>query len=213
MLRLEIKNRFDTKSSVYFKICRDNYQSYEKYCSSDIAMRQSPRKESLQYWSGLFRLQMNMSECNMIATIFGALCLESFIYDYAAIHFSDTYTRNYLEKVGFISKWVIIPKLVTGKDFPTASQAFAMLKKLKKTRDDLVHAKSKSMPTATEIKKMLDEGKKLVFDLEKGVKQHMLNPYQTVIDVLTELRNLEDELEYKCWELVKVRKRSDYLKD
>lgn len=176
-------------------------------------MRQSHKKESLQYWSQRIMLGIKMSEYRVIATVFGALCLEAFIYDYAAIHFSDTHTRKYLEKVGFISKWVIIPKLVAGRDFPTNSQAFALLVELKRERDKLIHAKSKPMPNKDEINKLVKKGKKAILLFEKGIKPHDLNPYQTIIEVLTELRNLEDEVEDKWWELVEVRKKSDYLKD
>jgi len=159
----------------------------------------------------IFELGVKMFEYRVIATIFGALCLEAFIYDYAAIHFSDTHARKYLEKVGFISKWVIIPKLVTGSDFPTDSQAFELLLKLNKERDRLVHAKSKPMPSKDEIKKMVEVGKKLTLLFEKGIKPHELNPYQIVIDVLTKLRELENEgAVTKCWELKEVRLKDEH---
>lgn len=202
---LQIENRYDTKSSMYFDICRDNYQRFEEYRSQYTAMGGRLRRKDFLSpdWIQCFRLGIKMFEHKVIATVFGALCLEAFIYDYAAIHFSDTHTRKYLEKVGFISKWVIIPKLVTRRDFPTDSQAFELLVKLNKERDRLVHAKSKPMPSKDEIKKMVEEGKRVKFLFEEGSKSHELNPYQIVIEVLNKLRKLENEgAVTKCWELL-----------
>jgi len=210
---LEIGNRFDTKSSMYFNICRDNYQRFEEYRSQYTAMGDREvelRDVPLRHWIWYFMLRRKIFEYQVTATVFGALCLEAFIYDYAAIHFSDTYTRRYLEKVGFISKWVIIPKLVTRRDFPTDSQAFELLVKLNRERDRLVHAKSKPMPSKDEIKKMVEEGKRAKLLFEEGSKSHELNPYQIVIEVLNKLRKLENEgAVTKCWELREARLKDE----
>ncbi len=46
--------------------------------------------------------------------VFAGMCLEAEAYDYAAIHLTDAYTTAHLDKLDLISKWVLIPKLITG---------------------------------------------------------------------------------------------------
>lgn len=127
------------------------------------------------------------------AIVFGAMCLEAFIYDYAATHFTDTYVGNYLDSLDFVSKWVIVPKLVTGKDFPTNTQAFELLRRLCKERNKLVHAKSKPVPSDNELAKMIEES-------TQENRSNTFNPYQAITEALTELRNLDgDEIATRWW--------------
>jgi len=198
VFKLQIKGRFDSKSSLYFDICRESYKDFEKYNAEFLKKIKNRNTLASHNWSDLLELSEIRRRCWVQAIIFGALCLEAFVYDYAASHFSDTFTKEYLEKLEFMAKWVLIPKLVTGRDFPRANQAFEHLTKLVSQRNQLVHAKSKRTPSNEEELKALAEG-------YKSAKRGTLNPYQTVIEVLTELRNLEDAaVESTCWELVKL---------
>ena len=47
--------------------------------------------------------------------VFLHLFLKAVIYDYGAINTSDSYMKKYIDKLEFLSKWVVIPKLVTGQ--------------------------------------------------------------------------------------------------
>ncbi|MBN2591760.1 MAG: hypothetical protein JXA96_17975 [Sedimentisphaerales bacterium] len=82
-------------------------------------------------------------QCRDIAVVFSHLFMEAVIYDYGAINTSDTYMKKYVDKLDFLAKWVVIPKLITGCSFPTNSQAFQLLSKLKKARNELVHFKTR----------------------------------------------------------------------
>ena len=139
------------------------------------------------------------------AVIFGAMCLEAFIYDYAAHNFTDTYVKNYLDKLDVVSKWVVVVRLVTGKDFPKESKAFAGLKELIKKRNDFVHSKSGPMPRddTDYIKRY---GPKLKKDVETALHFRSISPCETVIEVLSELRKLEGEndISTQWWQLEKV---------
>jgi hypothetical protein len=90
--------------------------------------------------------------------------------------------KKYVDKLEFLSKWVVIPKIVTGKQFPTDSQAFELLGKLKKTRNDIVHFKTRKISynkTTTDIKsKFIDE-----FDI--------VNCFDCMSEALKELSNLD----------------------
>lgn len=74
--------------------------------------------------------------------LYFSLFLEAYIYDYAARRLGDTYTKNYLEKLDIISKWVIIPRLITGRQIDTYKKSFAVLKQLIGVRNKLVHHKT-----------------------------------------------------------------------
>ena len=191
MLRLNIKDRFGPNSHIYFDNCREHYENFTKYNAKisakadEMSLGKCPATELLSlmnrvegYWAS--------------AVVFGAMCLEAFIYDYVAHNFSDTYAKNYLDQLNLVSKWVVIPKLVTGKDFPTEGQAFERLRKLCKERNELVHAKSKPSPSSDPdvLLKAVEYNKKTKETRER------LNPYQTVKEVLTELRKLEGDGEW-----------------
>ncbi|HSH52336.1 MAG TPA: hypothetical protein VK982_11495 [Bacteroidales bacterium] len=79
---------------------------------------------------------------NLTAIVFTFIFLEALIYDYCATFTSDNFVKKYIDKLDFISKWVLIPKFVSGSQFPTDSQSFEYLQRLKKERNDLMHFKN-----------------------------------------------------------------------
>jgi len=79
----------------------------------------------------------------IVAVIFSALALEAFINDYGLMHFSKSYFKDHLDRLSTVSKWVVFPKLVVGKQLDTNLQPFESLVKLFKCRDKLVHYKTK----------------------------------------------------------------------
>lgn len=79
----------------------------------------------------------------MVSVIFSALTLEAFVNNYAIERFSRSYFDNHLDKLPTISKWIIIPKLFTGKELNSDSQPYECLKRLFKRRDRLVHYKTR----------------------------------------------------------------------
>lgn len=79
----------------------------------------------------------------MVVVIFSALTLEAFINDYGLENFSRSYFDKHLDKLSPVSKWLILPRLVAGKELNTNSQAFESLKKLFNLRNKLVHYKTK----------------------------------------------------------------------
>ncbi|OGC96292.1 MAG: hypothetical protein A2W25_03995 [candidate division Zixibacteria bacterium RBG_16_53_22] len=78
----------------------------------------------------------------IISIIFSALCLEAFINHYAISNFDKSYFNNYIESLPIKKKWMIIPKLITGKSFKMGSQEMTKLKSLFDMRDKLVHYKT-----------------------------------------------------------------------
>jgi hypothetical protein len=138
--------------------------------------------------------EMNIRDNGVVVIIFSALCLEAAAYDYAAIHLGDSYTKKYLDKLDPVSKWIIIPRLIIGTSFNQDGIAITTLSKLIKSRNSLVHAKSKKFN--------FDE---FTFDkielIEKRFNDEIDNAYSAIIYVALECdriflkQNLELTLE------------------
>ncbi len=123
-------------------------------------------------------------QCRDIAIVFSHLFMEAVIYDYGATNTSDTYMKKYVDKLDFLAKWVVIPKLVTGCPFPTESEAFELLSKLKKARNDLVHFK-----TRKRADNGTTEGVENIFSDEMDISEC----FDCMSEALAELRNLDDQ--------------------
>jgi hypothetical protein len=76
-------------------------------------------------------------------TIFLTTFLEAYIYDFGCIVLGDNYTKEHLDKLNLISKWIVIPRLITGKEIDKSKAFFSDFKCLIKFRNKLVHHKSK----------------------------------------------------------------------
>ena len=199
MLTLDVTDRFGTMSHIYFHSCREHYEDFKKY-SVQLGPKLSMLRQGKCRAPEVFLVLNNIERYWASAVVFGAMCLEAFIYDYAATYFSDTYVRRYLDKLDLKAKWVVIPKLVTGKKFPTGSKAFQNLHRLVSERNLLVHHKSKpSKKNLVEVVTMAAEYKDKI-----AKTRTKLNPYEAVVAVLTELRKLEDDDETRVlnWELI-----------
>ncbi|HHC7102354.1 TPA: hypothetical protein ACN341_004464 [Vibrio parahaemolyticus] len=77
--------------------------------------------------------------------VFSAMCVEAAINDYAGTHLGDKYFETHLSSLDVVSKWVVIPKLVCGNELDKSSAAFGSLKALIRTRNQLVHSKSREL--------------------------------------------------------------------
>jgi hypothetical protein len=76
------------------------------------------------------------------SVVFSALCTEALINSYAINNFSRSFFKNYLDKLNVKSKWVIIPRLVTGNEVDVGSPAMQALWRLIDTRNKLTHFKT-----------------------------------------------------------------------
>jgi hypothetical protein len=140
------------KSLLYLQICKEHHDKYVESCKR---FSKADKAEDALNKSGCITIGLarafymedvqTMEKSHAIVVAFASMCLEAFIYDYAASNFSDTFVKNYIDKLDLKSKWVIVPQLVTGKVFDTSSKAYELLTKLVKYRNEIVHAKSKPM--------------------------------------------------------------------
>jgi hypothetical protein len=98
----------------------------------------------------LMSLQDLRGKHALIVIVFSAIAIESYIYDYAARHFSDNFVQDYLDKLDVIGKLVVIPRLITGKELSRNRKWFSLIKNIVKSRNLIVHSKSSTPPFTAE---------------------------------------------------------------
>jgi hypothetical protein len=132
-------------------------EHYDLFCRLEEEASAVHAEDPLDIEAALHPIRVNQHKSALITICFSAMCLEAFIYDYAARNISDSYAHRYLDKLDVVSKWVVIPQLATGKEFPTSSHAFGLLRFLVTTRNQLVHFKSSPVTQDQENKRRTDE--------------------------------------------------------
>ena len=122
--------------------------------------------------------------------VFSAIAVEAYIYDYAARHLSDKFVQSYLDKLDLISKWMIVPRLITGKSLPHSGKWMMLLKALVKERNSIVHSKSKETPF--DLKEAKDFYKKLN-ERNASIPQKARQAIELLNELAAELSNLDPE--------------------
>ena len=164
------------------EISKENLGRFEKLHSEIIMLRKRLlEKEDLDL---LVHLERERDKCSKISIVFAAMCLEAFIYDYAATATSDSYVKKYLDKLDLVSKWIIVPRIITGKEIPRGSKALQMLSKLIAARNSLIHFKSR---TSTWDDSFLAREE----DLELKMVENTRNAYPTIGMLMKELRKID----------------------
>jgi hypothetical protein len=109
-----------------------------------------------------------IAKTSIIVVVFSAMAIEAYIYDYAARHLGDTFVKDHLDKLDALSKWVIIPELVTGKEMPRNENWRERLNRLVKVRNSLIHHKSSDLPSVLQNSgnylKKLDAETELIYE-------------------------------------------------
>jgi hypothetical protein len=137
------ENNIQTFESINQKV-----KSFREGISAFLTECGNPEDPPADYYEKaqeLSRFEEKRDQAYTTAVVFTAMYFEAFIYDYAASCLGDKYSKDHLDKLDFVSKWLVIPKLITGKEISKSGQAFEALKRLHKDRNSLVHLKSKAM--------------------------------------------------------------------
>jgi hypothetical protein len=208
MLVLKMDGREDSRASSHFTL------TYEAYARFRLDLGRSAHSLAASAAgceipdSDLWDKQLESAvRYLMVQHLYAAMCLEAFIYDYAATNLGDTYVQKYLDKLDLVSKWVIIPRLVLGKEISRDGQAFEYLRLIKRERDKLVHSKSRAKLTEEKRQKELAEYK---IELRRGYSgldtDKDLNVFAQLVDILGALKKLEKECgrAQVWWEIVEV---------
>ena len=89
-----------------------------------------------------------------VVVVFSITALECYIYGYAARSLGEGYSERHIEKLDLVSKWIIVPRLVTEQEIRSDHKGIEMLAKLVKARNQVVHLKGKDLkPDIWEVQK------------------------------------------------------------
>ena len=129
----------------------------------------------------IIRLNQNQIDPLYISTLFAAMFLEAYIYDYGARKKSASYIDNYIDKIDPPSKWVVITQLFNSSGIDPSTQAYQRLKALFGYRNSLAHNKSKAVSGPNDISQMAPK---------------LFKPYECleiISMVMTELKKIDPE--------------------
>ena len=167
---LEITFRYyETFYSISFK----NYQEIIKECNR----RDNTKGRTDDDIDIICECNAKIQGLAITTVVFSCMCIESYINCYGVSNFSKSYFENYLDKLDLKSKWVVIPKLVTGNQIKTDLNVFEKLENVITLRNKLVHDKPKIKKVTgikdtdwvreEDAKVAIDTVKELVIELSK----------------------------------------------
>lgn len=136
----------------YFKIVRDNHSRIQELQREHDEYQRNIKGRKTSNADVAFLESKNdaIGELALVVVVFSAFTLEAFINHYGIGRLSRNYFSNYLDKLDLLAKWIVIPRVVTGKKLDPGSQAIQDLSWLVALRNRLAHFKSK-MVTVEEI--------------------------------------------------------------
>ncbi len=131
----------------FFKVVLDSYQEIVKLEKEVVELQKDfhelPHGMSLDEFADLVAEKGDhIHRLAMTVIVFSAMALEAYINDYAIRYLSDNYFKVYFDKSDLLSKWVIIPRLTTGKQLDAGSEPVQDLSWLMALYNKLVHYKS-----------------------------------------------------------------------
>jgi hypothetical protein len=158
-------------TSFYFSIAWRNQRRYEDYMREIDAISASEKDDWMKEME-TSDARFQSLKCAVESIVFSAMCLESFIYGYSVKCLGQSYTKAHIDRIGIESKYIIVPKLIVGKELDRSGQAYQMLKQLIKDRNSIVHFKSTAdflseksfLPTA------MDNGINAIYQLMKELE-------------------------------------------
>jgi len=89
-------------------------------------------------WNASIEVSKHLS----VAVVFAHAFLESFIFDYGSEFLGSDYFINYLDKLDTLSKYIVVPELISEKEVNQTSGAINRLREIVKYRNALIHSKS-----------------------------------------------------------------------
>lgn len=130
---------------LYFKIATEHQKQYHDLDSEyhELETRGIAEEELDSISERMFDLYTEREQAAVVAVTFSAMCLEAFLYDYASEALGDVYVQKHLDRLDLVSKLVLYPRLVVGRDIDKSAEAHAKTVELVRLRNDLVHFKSK----------------------------------------------------------------------
>lgn len=188
-----------------FEICKEEYISWIELqkviqdlesCGKDnksVRIGKYPVPiVGFKYGAEINNARFALSKSYSKTIIFLAIYLEAYIFDYAASRLGNAYVKKYLEKLDVLSKWKIIPNLVTGDEIDSKSHKYGYLKKIIAARNELVHNKSQDISAILQNTK--EKKKELNLKLCFECLEYLLTEINRLDPGFTSLVNNLDEL-------------------
>lgn len=172
-----INKKLETSTMFFYKVCKVHLDEFERTKKELAKFKSLKPKAPIER---IKTLKSKQQECAVIVIVFAAMYLEAYICHFGRKYTTKSFYKNHLDRLGFVQKWAIIPKLVTGKDFPINSEAFRKLKKLNKDRNTLIHFKPYILPEEPENAESFAEEK------HEELFQSMYDALETIKQVETE---------------------------
>jgi hypothetical protein len=127
--------------------------------------------------------QDNLRKDTIKIIIFSTTFLESYINDLGGIVLGDTFVKEHLDKLSIISKWIVIPRLITNEEIDKSKSYFQGFKELVQWRNNLIHHKTKDAIS--------------LFSSPENINHEKLKPIYELFDVSKSfimIKELFDEL-------------------
>lgn len=132
-------------------------------------------------------LEKDLAVASLIVIVFSAMAIEAYIYDYAARHLGDAFVKDHLDKLDTLSKWVVIPKLITGREMSRHEGWHGLLRKLITARNSIIHYKSSEPPVSIpDLVKYLEKRRENSKILLESARQ-AITLLDTLADKITEI--------------------------
>ena len=175
-----------THHEEYFKIALDHYKNIKK-----LKKEQDDIQEKLKRKKNILDAEVDLlAEKNdaigqhaLVVIIFSALTLEAYINNYAINQLSRNYLTKYLDKIDLLSKWVVIPRIITGEQLNPGSKPVQDLSQLITLRNKLVHYKSRKIG----IDKIKESDFLWEYDAEKAIR--------TVKNIVLKLKKIDKKID------------------
>lgn len=137
----------------YFKVVTDTFSRIQELKQELDQFQSSHKGKDLSDDDVDFLASRNdaIGELALIVIVFSAFTLEAYINHYGISRLSRNYFSIYLDKLDLLAKWLVIPRVVTGKKLDPGTAAMQDLSWLVSFRNRLAHFKSKTI-TIEEIK-------------------------------------------------------------
>jgi hypothetical protein len=131
----------------YFKLVADSYSKIEELKREHDQFQISLKRKEVSDDDIDFLASRNdtIGELALIVIVFSAFTLEAFINHHGISRLSRNYFSKYLDKLDLLAKWLVIPRVVTGKKLNPGSAAMQDLSWLVSLRNRLAHFKSKTI--------------------------------------------------------------------
>ncbi|WP_309733247.1 hypothetical protein [Chamaesiphon sp. OTE_75_metabat_556] len=121
---------------IFLEIICEQYKVYSNF------QNKRPNLDQLEP-EDIIRLNHNQIDPLYISTLFSAMFLEAYIYDYGARKSSASYIENYIDKLSPQAKCIIVTQLFNEVGIDASSQTFEGIKKIFGCRNSLAHNKTK----------------------------------------------------------------------